>query len=78
MKVFESKFSLKNRPINSQDKIYRSVWGANYVRKRLSMNNYDKRLSRKDKFILIWEEIFKLNSYLATFIWEGQKKTLYE
>ena len=41
------------------------------------MSNYDKRLSRKAKLILIWEELFRLDSYLATFIYEGQKWTLY-
>ena len=42
------------------------------VCKRLAMSDYDKRSSAKVRLIVIWEKIFKLDSHLATFIWEGQ------
>ena len=38
------------------------------------MSNYDKRSFREAKLIPIWEELFRPDNYLATFIWEGQNR----
>ena len=40
--------------------------------KRLTMSNYDKRSSRKIRLTIIWEELLRLDSHLATSIWEDQ------
>ena len=36
------------------------------------MSNYDKRLYRKIRLIIIWEELLRLDSHLVTPIWENQ------
>ena len=44
-----------NKPINSHKSISDKSWDHSCVCKRLSMSNYDKRLSREVRLILIWK-----------------------
>ena len=41
------------------------------------MSNYDKRSFGKFRLILIREELLRLNSHLATSMWEEQLMALY-